>query len=167
MKRGTKIVLVAGLSLGLVVASSFVFIKTNRIFAKENSYVNTDLSLILVNNVRVSKGLNKLNWNDELAKAAQAKANDMFAKNYFDHTAPDGAKAWDFILNSGYSYRFAGENLAVEFDNVNDAFTAWEKSPTHLENILSSKFNDYALVEKEGNLNGKNVKVYVQLFGTK
>jgi len=167
MKRGNKIALITGLSIGLVIVSSFVFIKSTKIFAKENIIVSSDRSLELANNLRASKHLNNLTWNDDLAKAAEAKANDMFAKNYFDHTAPDGAKAWSFILNANYSYRFAGENLAVEFDNVDDAFVAWENSPTHLENLLSDKFSDYALVEKEGSLNGENVKVFVQLFGTK
>jgi len=165
MKRGIKIALVTGLSAGLVIASSFALVKTNHIFAKDNDY--PQISLDLVNSARIESGLDTLSWNDQLARAAQEKANDMFAKNYFAHTGPNGEKAWNFILDAGYSYEYAGENLAVEFDNVNDAFSAWEKSPSHFKNITSNKYSDYALVEKEGNLDGKNVKIYVQIFASK
>lgn len=164
MKRGTKIVLAITLSVGLI-ASSIVLVNTNKIFAKEDN--KSEISLELVNSQREQSGLSRLHWDYELENAANKKAEDMLAKGYFDHTSPEGKKAWDFILNSGYSYRIAGENLAADFDNEAEAFDAWEKSPTHLSNILSDDYLDYALVVKEGNLDGQKTKVYVQLFGSK
>jgi len=166
MKRGKRIALITGLSISLVLGSSIVFVKNSRIFAQDFEY-QSDKSLSLVNNERSKHGLNALNWNSKLYEAAEKKANDIFEKNYFDHTSPEGAKVWSFILDSGYSYKTAGENLAVEFNNVEQAVDAWKQSPTHMANILSGKFSDYALYEKEGELDGKSVKVYVQLFGSK
>jgi len=163
MKRVTKIALIAALSVGLVVISSVIYFTSNEIFAQEET---SNYSLDKINSIRARSGLKKLSWNSKLEKAAESKANDMVQNGYFDHTSPSGTKAWNFILDSGYSYRFAGENLAVDYNSVDDAFVAWQKSPSHLENILSNKFTDYALVEREGVISGENVKIYVQLFGS-
>jgi uncharacterized protein YkwD len=162
MERGTKIVLVASIALSLIVSSSIIFISSNRIFAQEEK---TDQSLFLVNEYRTQRGLKDLSWNSKLERAAEEKANDIFEKGYFDHTAPDGTKVWSYILDSGYSYKFVGENLAADFDSVDKAFSAWVESPTHLSNITSEKYTDYALFQKEGTLDGKNIIVFVQLFG--
>lgn len=162
MKRGTKIVLAASIALAFIVSSSIIFISNNRIFAQEEK---TDRSLYLVNEYRAQEGLKTLSWNSKLELAAQEKADDIFEKGYFDHTSPDGTKVWSFILDSGYSYKFAGENLAADFNSVDEAFNAWLDSPTHLSNITSDKYTDYALFQKEGTLNGTNMIVYVQLFG--
>ncbi|MFN3316407.1 MAG: CAP domain-containing protein [Raineya sp.] len=41
-------------------------------------------------------------WNDTLAKVAQAKAEDMAKRNYFDHTNPEGKGINIMILEAGY-----------------------------------------------------------------
>ncbi len=47
----------------------------------------------------------KLRWNKALAKAAQAKAEDMAARNYFAHVDPDGYGMNIKIAEAGYSLR--------------------------------------------------------------
>ncbi|WP_153798077.1 CAP domain-containing protein [Foetidibacter luteolus] len=44
-----------------------------------------------------------LNWNDTLAKAAEAKALDMARRNYFSHTDPNGLGMNYHINKAGYS----------------------------------------------------------------
>ncbi len=44
-----------------------------------------------------------LNWNDKLAKVAEAKAIDLADRNYFGHVDPDGFGINYFINKSGYS----------------------------------------------------------------
>ena len=166
MNNKVKIALISVSAITIALVSSLVVYKNSNIFAKEQDYTS-DYSLTLVNTERASKNLKTLEWNSQLEKAAQDKVNDIFTKGYFDHTAPDGTKAWDFILSEGYDYRVAGENLAADYSNIDDAFAAWKKSPTHLENILSDKFTDYAISQKEGVLNGQDTTVYVQLFASK
>lgn len=163
MKRGTRIVLALAIALSFIASTSIIFVSTKKIFAKEEKY---DRSLSLVNSYRTKQGLKSFSWNNKLESAAQKKAEDIFAKGYFDHSSPDGTKVWSFILDSGYDYRFAGENLAADFDSIDEAFNAWVESPSHLSNITSDKFTDYALFEKEGVLNGQTITVYVQLFGS-
>jgi len=124
------------------------------------------LAINLVNNIRLENGLNTLKWNYKLANAALDKANDMNQDKYFDHTAPDGRKAWDFIIAEGYEYKTAGENLAIDFKDVDNATVAWEKSPTHFKNIISSEFNEFGFAEINANIEGHDTKVFVQIFGT-
>lgn len=43
-----------------------------------------------------------LRWNDTLAQVAQAKAEDMIKRNYFEHINPDGKGINILILEAGY-----------------------------------------------------------------
>jgi len=124
---------------------------------------NEDLNL--VNDLRKNSGRTPLIWNEKLAQAARLKAEDIIENDYFEHTSPKGKTAWNFIDEVSYSYRFAGENLAIDFSNIYDAQSAWEKSPSHLKNILSDNFTDFGFAEAEGEVNDQYSKVYVQLFG--
>jgi uncharacterized protein YkwD len=47
----------------------------------------------------------KLAWNEELAQAAEKKALDMAARNYFDHVDPDGYGMNYWIVKAGYELR--------------------------------------------------------------
>ena len=53
--------------------------------------------------------------NAKLVAAAQAKANNMFELQYWDHFGPNGETPWMFISQAGYVYVYAGENLAKGF----------------------------------------------------
>ncbi len=166
MNKTTKIALISTTAISISIASSFLIYSNTRIFAEEQNYYS-DHSLELINQERTNLNLPNLSWNDQLQKAAQDKINDMFSKNYFDHSAPDGTKAWSFVLAEGYDYRVAGENLAIDFANVDQAFEAWKESPTHWSNIISKDFTDYAIAEQEGVLDGQKTKVFVQIFASK
>jgi uncharacterized protein YkwD len=43
-----------------------------------------------------------LQWNDTLARVAQAKAEDMLKRKYFDHTTPEGKGINILIYEAGY-----------------------------------------------------------------
>ncbi len=80
--------------------------------------------------------------NSQLTAAAQAKANDMAAKDYWSHNSPDGRTPWSFINAAGYHYQMAGENLAYGFINAGDTVAGWMNSPTHRANILNANYKD-------------------------
>ena len=61
---------------------------------------NYALPLLYEKGLNVSKIL--LQWNDTLAKVAEAKAYDMAKRNYFGHMDPDGIGINYFINKSGY-----------------------------------------------------------------
>ena len=119
----------------------------------------------LTNYERQKYNLPPLNYNEKLSAAAYQKALDMFNKNYWAHFGPNGETPWRFILNSGYQYEYAGENLAKNFLFSQNVVSAWINSPTHRENILRKEYTDIGLAVVNGNLNGEPTTLVVQMFG--
>lgn len=120
---------------------------------------------LLTNEARTGESLNPLSENALLQKGAQLKANDMAAKGYFSHTGPDGAQPWKWFAQAGYRYEYAGENLAVNFDESEDVVNAWLKSPTHRANILKHNFTEIGVGVATGTYKGKEAVFVVQFFG--
>lgn len=98
--------------------------------------------LTATNSERAAVGAQSLTLNSKLNSAAQAKANDMVARNYWSHNTPDGEEPWVFINNAGYKYLKAGENLAYGFGDSNDTITGWMNSPSHKANMLDAAFSE-------------------------
>ena len=121
----------------------------------------------LTNEKRAEVGLPALTENSVLDQAAQSKGADMLNKDYWSHIAPDGTQPWTFFINAGYKYRYAGENLARDFSSASSAVDAWMASPSHKENILSSKYKEIGIAVVEGDLAGVDTTIIVQFFGTK
>lgn len=121
----------------------------------------------LTNERRIQAGLGALEENGTLSSAALAKGNDMLAKGYWAHSAPDGTPPWSFFNQFGYKYRYAGENLARDFSSPGGAVEAWMASPTHKENILNGNYKEIGIGVIEGNLSGVDTTIIVQFFGTR
>lgn len=119
----------------------------------------------LTNVQREAVGLSPVIENSILDSAALAKGNDMLAKGYWAHFAPDGTSPWSFFLKFGYKYRYAGENLARDFSDAGSAVTAWMNSPTHKENIINPNYKEIGIGVVEGSLAGVNTTIIVQFFG--
>ena len=119
----------------------------------------------LTNEKRAQAGLSPLAFNSELSSAAKAKGDDMITKDYWAHVAPDGTEPWYFFNQVGYKYRYAGENLAKDFSTAQSAVDAWMASPSHKENMLSGKYDDVGIAVVEGDVNGVDTTIIVQLFG--
>lgn len=122
--------------------------------------------LVLTNSKREERGLPPLTLNSSLARAAEAKASDMFAKNYWAHIAPDGTTPWFFIRSSGYEYIHAGENLARGFSTSSDVVNAWMESPGHRDNMLSPHYKDIGFAIATGTLTGDETVLVVEMFGS-
>lgn len=114
---------------------------------------------------RIKYDLPPLKLNDKLMQAAALKANDVFSKNYWAHYAPDGTSPWFFFQQAGYQYLYAGENLAKDFTESQAVVAAWMNSPTHRENILKPDYEEIGFAVMEGNLQGQETVLVVQLFG--
>lgn len=121
----------------------------------------------LGNQKRAEAGVGPLTLSPILAEAARAKGEDMLAQNYWAHVAPDGTTPWNFFTDVGYTYRFAGENLARDFSDPVSAMEAWVASPSHRENLLASKYDETGVAVVEGDLGGVETTIIVQFFGTK
>jgi len=127
--------------------------------------ISVDKLYQLTNEQRQKNNLNSLVLNDELSAAAQKKAQDMFAKNYWSHYSPTGSTPWDFILNSGYRYEYAGENLAKNFLFSQGVVDAWMNSPSHRDNLLKKEYTEVGFAVVNGILNGEQTTLVVQMFG--
>lgn len=150
--------------------SSFTtsFIKKSNSDVLGISYSISENELLAITNKdRIDVGLAPLVLNRQLSNAAQMKAKDMFAKNYWAHFAPDGSTSpWGFIKDSGYQYLYAGENLAKGFTSSDDIVKAWMNSPSHRENMLSDKYKNVGFAVAEGKLLGEDTVLVVELFGS-
>lgn len=119
----------------------------------------------LTNASRSSLDLSTLSENALLDASAQAKAEDMLAHQYFAHTSPDGVTPWSWIKGKGYSYRYAGENLAVYYTEAEDVNAGWMASPTHRANIVDTRYTDIGVGVAQGEYNGYPAVFVVQHFG--
>ncbi len=130
-----------------------------------NSNITIQQIIDDTNQQRHAQSLSPLKENAALDAAAQAKAADMFAENYWAHFSPSGKTPWQFITAAGYRFSYAGENLARNFYNSADVVTAWMNSPSHRENILDSHYQDIGIAVMDGTLNGQKTTLVVQMFG--
>lgn len=129
------------------------------------SQISVDEVARLTNEKRATGGVSTLTVNPLLSAAAEAKGEDMINRDYWAHVAPDGTQPWKFFADVGYKYRYAGENLAKDFSSPQSAVDAWMASPSHRENMLSSKYDEVGIAVVEGDLNGADTTIIVQLFG--
>lgn len=95
--------------------------------------------LKLVNEERAKVGCSALAANSSLTKLAEAFSDDMAARNFFDHTDPDGATPWDRAAKAGIT-DLGGENIARGQADAAAVMEAWMASPGHRANILNCDF---------------------------
>ncbi|MFH1610534.1 MAG: CAP domain-containing protein, partial [Patescibacteria group bacterium] len=122
--------------------------------------------ITLLNQERVSLGLQPLVENQRLDEAALLKAKDILEKDYFSHQSPEGVTPWYWFLKTGYNYKYAGENLAIGFLNSEDVYNAWLNSASHRENMINPNYREVGTAILTGNFKGNNTTVIVQLFGS-
>ncbi len=122
--------------------------------------------IALTNTQRAENNVGTLTENQLLDSAAQAKAEDMAAKGYFSHIGPDGTEPWVWVKGAGYDYQYAGENLAVKFNDSSDVVNAWMASPTHRANITKAQYTEIGIGVAQGEFKGEQATFVVQYFGT-
>ena len=130
------------------------------------SSITAEELIELTNAKREEYGLEELEFNQTLSAAAQQKAADMIVKNYWAHTSPEGKTPWTFFKAADYQYLYAGENLARDFIDSDSVVTAWMDSPTHKDNILSSRYQEVGIAVIHDTFQGQETTLVVQLFGT-
>lgn len=128
--------------------------------------VRTSLLVMLTNEDRKTSGVGELTVNPLLTQAAEMKAQDMIDNNYFAHTSPTGTDPWFWFKKAGYHYKYAGENLAIDFYDTEQVQNAWMNSPTHKKNILNGRYKEIGIATKTGTYHGRQVAFVVEMFGT-
>jgi uncharacterized protein YkwD len=147
----------------LLVAFTSVFATSEKATA---SQITSQKITELVNESREQEGFRDLKTNEILNGIAQAKLNDMVENKYFAHTSPNGLTPWYWFEKNNYDYKYAGENLAMNFSTAESQHKAWMDSPTHKKNIMNPLFLEIGVAVGAGEINGKTVLLSVQEFGT-
>lgn len=121
------------------------------------------------NGERAAGGVAGLSLNGKLNAAAQAKANDMAARNYWSHNTPEGNPPWVFVTAQGYSYQKLGENLAAGFSSESSTVAGWMASPPHKANLLDPAFAEvgfgFANNENYTSAGGGPMTIVVAMYG--
>lgn len=120
----------------------------------------------LANEERSAVGVDPLQRSDTLNEVAATKFADMRDSQYFDHTSPSGKTPWSFFENAGYVYRYAGENLAINFSDASKQEQAWMESQKHCENVIDPRFRETGVATGLIDFKGKQTTLTVQVFGT-
>lgn len=121
--------------------------------------------LAATNQQRAAHELQALSASAALNQAAQAKLNDMFRHQYFDHVGPDGREPADWVEGVGYQYIRVAENLALgNFASDAALVQAWMDSPGHRANILHRGLADIGLAVGHGDFEGRITWLAVQTF---
>ncbi len=131
----------------------------------EFSTVTANRLIELTNKERAAAGFPVLMHNSALDNSAALKAEDMLARDYFAHDSPLGTTPWEWFKQAGYNYTYAGENLAMNFSEAEEAMTAWMNSPTHKANILNGNYDEIGIAVAVGQINGRKTTIVVQHFG--
>ncbi len=104
----------------------------------------------LVNEKRSANGLAKLTLSAELSEKARIKSREMKQLNYFSHTSPTYGSPFDMMKALGIRYVSAGENIAMGYRTAQAVVNAWMNSPSHRENLLSSRYTTMGIGYEDG-----------------
>ena len=147
--------------LGFSAGSSFLIKKTVL-----GASVTASVLVDLTNESRLAYNEAPLVRNPVLDRAATLKAEDMAKEGYFAHDSPEGVTPWHWFKQAGYTFLYAGENLAINFVDAEEVRNAWLASPLHRANLLDVKFKEIGMATVSGVYkNGPTIYV-VQMFGT-
>ena len=115
----------------------------------------------LHNQTRAQNGLVTLADNGALVAAATVHADDMIARGYFEHDAPDGATFVDRIMAAGYASKGEGWNVGEnliwstgELATPAGLMRSWMGSEGHRDNILKSAYRELGLSVRVGTPTG-------------
>lgn len=134
-------------------------------FTSEISNISETLDAI--NAYRAESGLPPYKVNSQLAKAAQAHANDMACNNLFGHTGSNGSTIQSRVSDAGYVYSSVTENVYGSYPPLSGGGVVnwWKNDKTDLRhnlNLISDTFVDIGIGYSFFN----NYGYYVVVFGT-
>ncbi|MBV2354074.1 sigma-70 family RNA polymerase sigma factor [Streptomyces sp. J2-1] len=108
----------------------------------------------LVNKERSKAGCGPVAENADLDQAARGHSDDMAARNFFEHSNPDGADPGKRITAAGYRWSTYGENIAKGQPTPASVMDSWMNSPGHRANILNCSFKEIGVGVHNGGSGG-------------
>jgi uncharacterized protein YkwD len=132
-----------------------------------NKYTLTRAGILARTNAERAEngGLPPLAGDAVLDAIAVGRLEDMFAKQYFAHVAPDDGQAETVAKTVGYEFLALGENLALgNYEGDAGVVTAWMESPGHRANILNDGYTELGIAARKGMYEGHETWLAVQIF---
>ena len=152
--------LLKGLAIGFIALLPLQAFMAPDVLARERDQI-----LALVRQVRQEQIGSELTASEKLASSAQSKAADMVNYQYFSHVSPEKSDLVYWLKKVDYQYRFAGENLAMGFNDAQSVVRAWVKSPLHYQNIIDKDFSEAGLGIDSGEYLGRQTIFIANHFG--
>lgn len=90
-----------------------------------------------LNDLRKSKGLNPLTWNNGMAPSADVRAAELTVK--FDHWRPNGEYCY-YIYDAMVS-----ENVAMGYTSATDVMVGWINSPSHYNAMVKTNYKSVSI----------------------
>jgi len=123
------------------------------------TYSDNELETMkLINDYRVSVGLNVLEKINFISVKSEGHDNYMISNDVVNH---DGFVDRSENIIKTLGAKTVSENIAYNYKTPQAALTAWLKSPGHLENIVGN-FTHFGISIRENPENGK--KYYTNIF---
>ncbi|MFJ3583214.1 CAP domain-containing protein [Streptomyces sp. NPDC090127] len=101
-----------------------------------------DEVVALANTEREKAGCARLRPDARLRESAQAHADDMADRDYYDHNSPEGRDAGDRIKAAGYPWASWAENIHRGPKTPAKVMDDWMSSAGHRRNILNCSLKD-------------------------
>ncbi|BAU87675.1 allergen V5/tpx-1 family protein [Streptomyces laurentii] len=86
----------------------------------------------------------------------------MAARDFFDHTNPDGDGPGERVTATGYQWSTYGENIAKGQATAAEVMEGWMNSPGHRANILNCDFREIGI-----GLHTSGGPYWTQVFGAR
>ncbi len=107
-------------------------------------------ALAAANKIRAENRAPELILDEQLAAVAQKHAEDMSARNFFDHSNPEKETPFDRMKKSGVSFSAGAENIAMGVNNAQEVMAGWLASPGHKVNLLNKAYGRHGIGFKNG-----------------
>ena len=132
--------------------------------------------LRLHNQERSEHGAQALCAHPQLEAAAQAHAEDMLERGFYEHVTPEGVDPGQRISRAGYPWATYGENNMVWGDfagepgrkELSEAVRSWMDSPGHRRTLLNPALREVGFGVTTGRYAPERgqTTMYVANFGT-
>jgi uncharacterized protein YkwD len=104
-----------------------------------------DEAIAVANDIRRQNGLTAFATDPLLNAVAQAHAEDMLRRHFFDHDTPEGVTPFRRMELAGVSFRAAAENIAMGTTDPRKVFDMWLASPGHRRNLLNKTYGRHGV----------------------
>lgn len=163
-RKNTRLILGLVIVLELLVFALPTLTFTDRVEKTNLASVLPAVLSTLTNKERAQNDAPELVISPVLTQAAELKAKHMAENEYFAHTSPDGKSPWYWLDQVGYEYSYAGENLAINFNESKDVTRAWMDSPSHRANIIKDSYTEVGTGVATGYFEGEKTIFVAQIY---